>query len=254
MTGMNESARARALIAAAGRVAVLTGAGISTDSGIPDFRGPNGVWTKDPKAERLTDLREYIRSKEIREQSWRARATHAAWAAQPNAGHRALADFERTGKLSGIITQNIDGLHQKAGSSLVIELHGSIFGTMCLDCGATGDMDVALARVAGGEPDPPCLNCGGILKSATISFGQALDPAVLQHARTVATGADLLFAIGSSLSVHPAAGLVGLAARAGATVIVCNASETPYDQFAEVLLRDPISDVLPTVLNTDRIG
>jgi NAD-dependent deacetylase len=247
---MDEPARARALIAAAGQVAVLTGAGISTDSGIPDFRGPNGVWTKDPKAERLSDLREYVRSKELREQSWQARATHAAWAAQPNAGHRALADFERSGRLAGILTQNIDGLHQKAGSSpdLVIELHGSIFGTMCLDCGDTGDMDVALARVAGGETDPPCLNCGGILKSATISFGQALDPAVLAHARQIAMDADLLFAIGSSLSVHPAAGLVGLAARAGATVIVCNASETPYDQFAEVLLRDPISDVLPTVL------
>ncbi len=229
---------------------MLTGAGISTDSGIPDFRGPNGVWTKDPKAERLSDLREYMRSKELREQSWQARATHAAWVAQPNAGHRALADFERTGRLTGIITQNIDGLHQKAGSSpaKVIELHGTIFGTMCLDCGDTGDMDVALARVASGETDPPCLNCGGILKSATISFGQALDPAVLAHARQIAMDANLLFAIGSSLSVHPAAGLVGLAARAGATVIVCNASETPYDQFAEVLLRDPISDVLPTVL------
>jgi NAD-dependent deacetylase len=247
---MDEPARARALIAAAGRVAVLTGAGISTDSGIPDFRGPNGVWTKDPKAERLSDLREYVRSKELREQSWQARATHAAWRAEPNAGHRALADFERTGRLTGIITQNIDGLHQKAGShpDLVIEVHGSIFGTMCLDCGETGAMDVALARVAGGETDPPCLACGGILKSATISFGQALDPAVLAHARQVATEADLLLAVGSSLSVHPAAGLVGLAARAGATVIVCNGSETPYDQFAEVLLRDPISDVLPAVL------
>jgi NAD-dependent deacetylase len=246
---MDEPARARALIAAAGRVAVLTGAGISTDSGIPDFRGPNGVWTKDPKAERLSDLREYVRSKELREQSWQARATHAAWAAQPNAGHRALADFERTGRLTGIITQNIDGLHQKAGSSpaKVIELHGTIFGTMCLDCGDTGDMDVALARVASGETDPPCLNCGGILKSATISFGQALDPAVLARARQVATEADLLLAVGSSLSVHPAAGLVGLAARAGATVIVCNASETPYDQFAEVLLRDQISEVLPAI-------
>ena len=248
---MSQAARASALVAAAGRVAVLTGAGISTDSGIPDFRGPNGVWTKDPKAERLTDLREYVRSKEIREQSWQARATHAAWDARPNAGHVALVDFERAGRHTGIITQNNDGLHQKAGSStdLVIELHGSIFGTMCLDCGETGDMDVALARVAAGEADPPCLNCGGILKSATISFGQALDAAVLARARQVATEADLLLAVGSSLSVHPAAGLVGLAARSGAKVIVCNASETPYDQFAEVLLREPISEVLPAVLD-----
>jgi NAD-dependent deacetylase len=245
------NARAQALISAAGRVAVLTGAGISTDSGIPDFRGPNGVWTRDPKAERLTDIREYVRSQEVRAQAWRSRVEHPAWTAEPNDGHRALADFEASGKLTGLLTQNIDGLHQKAGSNpdLVLELHGTVFRTMCLSCSSTGDMRDALARVAAGEADPPCLECGGILKSATISFGQALDADVLARARSIAGSCDLMLAVGSSLSVHPAAGLVGVAARAGATVIVCNASETPYDLLAEVVLRDPISDVLPIVLN-----
>jgi NAD-dependent deacetylase len=245
------NARAQALISAAGRVAVLTGAGISTDSGIPDFRGPNGVWTRDPKAERLTDIREYVRSQEVRAQAWRSRVEHPAWTAEPNDGHRALVDFEASGRLTGLLTQNIDGLHQKAGSNpdLVLELHGTVFRTVCLSCASTGDMRDALARVAAGEADPPCLECGGILKSATISFGQALDADVLARARSIAGSCDLMLAVGSSLSVQPAAGLVGVAARAGATVIVCNASETPYDLLAEVVLRDPISDVLPIVLN-----
>ena len=246
------SARAQALVAAAGRVAVLTGAGISTDSGIPDFRGPNGVWTRDPKAEKLTDIREYVRSKEVREQAWQARTHHPAWAAEPNAGHQALVGFEATGKLTGLLTQNIDGLHGKAGSNpdLVLELHGTVFRTVCLTCEATGDMRDALARVAAGEADPPCLECGGVLKSATISFGQALDAAVLARARRIAEECDLMLAVGSSLSVHPAAGLVGVAARNGATVIVVNGSETPYDLLAEVVVRDPISEVLPFVLGS----
>ncbi|HEX4701877.1 MAG TPA: Sir2 family NAD-dependent protein deacetylase [Pseudonocardiaceae bacterium] len=250
---MDEAARARELIAGATRVAVLTGAGISTDSGIPDFRGPNGVWTKDPKAERMSDIHEYVRSREVREQTWRARTVHPAWRAEPNAAHRALVDFEQGGRLTGIVTQNIDGLHQKAGSStdLVIELHGTVFRTVCLSCDDTGDMRDAIARVAAGESDPPCRNCGGILKSATISFGQSLDPAVLARARRVTLDAEVLLAVGSSLSVHPAAGLVGLAARAGATVIVCNGSETPYDQFAEVVLRQPIGEVLPAIVDAN---
>ena len=244
------TARAQALVAAARRVAVLTGAGISTDSGIPDFRGPNGVWTRDPKAEKLTDIREYTRSREVREQAWRARVDHPAWHATPNAGHRALVDFEVTGKLTGLLTQNIDGLHLKAGSNpdLVLERHGTMFRTTCLTCGAGGDMSAALERVAAGETDPPCLACGGILKSATISFGQALDEQVLARARRIAEQCDLMLAVGSSLSVHPAAGLVGIAARHGAKVIVCNGSETPYDLLAEVVVREPISDALPFVL------
>ncbi|HEX9335541.1 MAG TPA: Sir2 family NAD-dependent protein deacetylase [Pseudonocardiaceae bacterium] len=247
-----DSARAGALVAAASRVAVLTGAGISTDSGIPDFRGPDGVWTRDPKAERLTDIREYVRSREVRERSWQARARHPTWDARPNAGHRALVDFEATGKLTGLLTQNVDGLHSTAGSNpaLVLELHGTIFRTTCLTCSADGDMRDALDRVAKGEADPMCLECGGILKSATVSFGQPLDQAMLARARRIAEECDLMLAVGSSLSVHPAAGLVGTAARSGATVIVCNGSETPYDLLAEVVVRDPISDALPVILSS----
>ncbi|MEU6642227.1 Sir2 family NAD-dependent protein deacetylase [Saccharomonospora sp. NPDC046836] len=242
--------RARDLVASAGRIVALTGAGVSTDSGIPDFRGPNGLWTRNPAAERLSNLQAYISSKEVREESWRARTGHPGWLAEPNAAHRALVDLERGGRLHAIITQNIDRLHQKAGSDpdRVIELHGTMFDTVCLGCGDRRDMQEALQRVRAGESDPPCRACGGILKSATISFGQALDAEVLDRARTGALWCDLMLVAGSSLTVQPAAGLVGIAAGAGATVIVCNASETPYDSCASAVLRGPLSDVLPALV------
>lgn len=242
--------RARELVADASTIVAMTGAGISTDSGIPDFRGPNGVWTKNPAAEKLSNIHDYTASKEIREQSWQARLDHPGWAARPNAAHAALVDLERAGKLNAVITQNIDRLHHKAGSSpeRVIELHGTMFETVCLGCGDRADMREALARVRAGETDPPCAGCGGILKSATISFGQALDVDVLDRARTAALSCDLLLAAGSSLTVHPAAGLVGTAAQAGATVIVCNASETPYDDVAAAVLRGPLGEVLPALV------
>ena len=242
--------RARSLVAAADRIAVLTGAGISTESGIPDFRGPNGLWTTNPAAERLSNIHDYVTDPEVRRRSWQARAEHSAWRAEPNAGHRALVDLERTGRLTAIVTQNIDGLHQRAGSSpdLVIELHGTIYDTVCLTCADRRPMRAALDRVAAGEPDPPCLACGGILKSATISFGQSLDVRVLTRAREAALDCDLMLAAGSSLTVQPAAGLVGLAARAGATVVVCNGSETPYDGLAAVVVRDPLGQVLPALV------
>ncbi|MGQ0841088.1 SIR2 family NAD-dependent protein deacylase [Actinokineospora sp.] len=241
--------RARSLIAAAERIVVLSGAGISTDSGIPDFRGPNGLWTRDPGAERMSDLRAYLRDPELRERSWQARLAHPAWNARPNAAHEALVDLERTGRLLAILTQNIDRLHQRAGSApdRVVELHGAMFDTVCLTCADRRPMREALDRVAAGEPDPPCLVCGGILKSATISFGQALDPEVITRARAAARSADLMLAVGSSLTVQPAAGLVGVAARAGAQVVVCNAAETPYDDLATVVLREPLGTLLPTL-------
>jgi NAD-dependent deacetylase len=239
--------RARALVAAAGRIAVLTGAGVSTDSGIPDFRGPNGLWTRDPKAEKLSNLQGYMASRELRERAWQARTDHPAWRAEPNAAHRALVELEQAGRLLAILTQNIDGLHQKAGSVAVIELHGTMFETECLTCGDRGPMQAALDRVAAGETDPSCVVCGGILKSATISFGQALDKQVLGRARDIALSCDLMLVAGSSLTVQPAAGLVGLAAKAGATVVVCNGSETPYDGFAAEVLRGPLGEVLPAL-------
>ncbi|HEX2129918.1 MAG TPA: Sir2 family NAD-dependent protein deacetylase [Actinophytocola sp.] len=239
-----------ATVAAASEIVVLSGAGVSTDSGIPDFRGPNGLWTRDPGSERLSSLDAYVAEPDVRRRSWRARLAHPVWEAEPNAGHRALVALERSGRLSAILTQNIDGLHQKAGSSpeRVVELHGSMFETVCLECADRRPMRATLARVAAGEEDPPCALCGGILKSATISFGQALDVAVLTRAKEAAQTCDLMLVVGSSLAVQPAAGLVGLAARAGAAVVICNASETPYDHLAAIVLRDPLGEVLPALV------
>lgn len=242
--------QARRLVKDASRIVALTGAGVSTDSGIPDFRGPQGVWTKNPAAEKLSHIDDYVASREVREQSWRARLDHPGWWARPNAAHLALVELERQGRLSAILTQNIDGLHQKAGSGedRVIELHGTMAETICLSCDDRRDMHESLDRVRAGESDPECEICGGILKSATISFGQMLDPDVVDRAREAAVSCDLMLALGSSLTVHPAAGLVDLAAAAGAPVIIANASETPYDDIATVVLREPLADVLPALV------
>jgi NAD-dependent deacetylase len=253
MTDADETAalqRARELIAEAERIVALTGAGISTESGIPDFRGPQGVWTRNPSAQKLVTIQSYLASAEVRRAAWQERLRHPAWQARPNAAHRALVELERTGKLAALITQNIDELHQQAGSSadIVVELHGTIHQTVCLQCSDRRPMRETLARVESGEMDPPCRLCGGILKSATISFGQALDPQVLARAQSAAESCDLLLAAGTSLSVHPAAGLVGIAADAGAKVIICNAEPTPYDHLAAEVLRGPLGTVLPSLL------
>ncbi|OLE29466.1 MAG: NAD-dependent deacetylase [Actinobacteria bacterium 13_1_20CM_3_71_11] len=232
------------------RIVALTGAGISTDSGIPDFRGPDGVWTKDPEAAKLVTLDAYLADPDVRRRAWRSRRDHPAWSAEPNQGHHALVELERAGRLHAIVTQNIDGLHQRAGSDpdRVIEIHGTIFRVACLTCGDRTTMAEALDRVDAGEPDPDCRRCGGILKSATIAFGQQLDPATLRRAVAAAQTADLLLAVGTSLSVHPAAGLVEIAARTGARVVIVNASPTPYDALADAVLRDPIGTVLPELV------
>ena len=237
-------------IATAKAVTVLTGAGISTDSGIPDYRGPSGVWTRDPEAAKLVTLDAYVNDPEVRRKAWLSRRDHPAWHASPNPAHHALVDLERSGKLRAIVTQNIDGLHQRAGSSpdLVIEIHGTIHEVACLSCGERRPMREALDRVAAGEPDPPCTSCGGILKSATISFGQALDPDVLQRAVEVSATCDLFLAVGTSLTVQPAAGLVEVAASAGARVVIINAQPTPYDALADAVIDTPIGDVLPALV------
>jgi NAD-dependent deacetylase len=235
------------LVAAAERITVLTGAGVSTESGIPDFRGPNGQWTTDPQSRRLSSLAAYRSDPELRRTSWRRRLAHPAWRAGPNAAHRALVDLERQGRLRALLTQNIDGLHQGAGSdpALVVELHGTLAQTRCLSCDTRAPMPDALARVRAGEPDPPCLACGGVLKSDTISFGQRLDRDVLRRATVAATDCDLMLAAGTSLRVQPAAGLVGRAAAAGARVVICNAESTPYDGLADVVVRGRLGEVLP---------
>lgn len=240
-----------AWLARAARITVLTGAGISTDSGVPDFRGPNGVWTRDPEAARLFTIDSYVADPAVRRRAWQNRRDHAAWSAVPNAGHRALVDLETTGRLSAIVTQNIDGLHQRAGSdpARVIEVHGTIFEVECLTCAGRTTMSSALDRVAAGEEDPACLTCGGILKSATVSFGQALDPALLRRAISCVAESDLLLAVGTSLVVHPVAGLVDVALGAGARVVILNAGPTPYDGEAHAVLREPISQALPALVS-----
>jgi NAD-dependent deacetylase len=232
------------------RVTVLTGAGISTDSGIPDFRGPQGIWTKDPSAQRLFDLRSYLEDRELRVSAWQRRREHPAWSAEPNPGHRALVDLERSGRLAAVVTQNIDGLHQRAGQSAdrVLEIHGSIHACECVACGWRGATTAVLARVAAGEPDPPCEQCGGILKTATISFGQSLRREVLRACVRAAKACDLFLAVGSSLTVQPAASLVEVALDAGARVVVVNAAPTAYDRVAAVRLSDPIGAVLPALV------
>ena len=232
------------------RIVALTGAGISTESGIPDFRGPQGVWTKDPLAEKLSNIHYYMADPEVRKASWRSRLSHPAWEAKPNAGHLALAAMEQRGNLHALITQNIDGLHQMAGNSsdVVIEVHGTVRDVVCMACGATSPMPSTLACVRAGEEDPPCRDCGGNLKSATISFGQALVPEVIERAMTAAEQADVFFAIGSSLQVYPVAGAIPAAHAAGAKLIIVNAQATPFDDIADAVFRDPIGAILPELL------
>jgi NAD-dependent deacetylase len=231
------------------RIVALTGAGISTESGVPDFRGPQGVWTTNPKAERLSNIHSYMSDPEVRRLAWQQRLSHPAWHAEPNAGHRALAELERTNKLHALITQNIDGLHQKAGNSpdKVIEVHGTVREFTCMSCGKRGPMPVVLERVRAGEEDPPCLDCGGILKSATISFGQQLVPEVIDRAMLAAGQADLLLAIGSTLQVYPVAGAVPRAKAAGARVVIVNAEPTRFDDIADAVIQERIGDVLPAM-------
>ncbi len=235
---------------------VLTGAGISTDSGIPDFRGPDGVWTRDPAAERLSTLHAYLNDPEIRRLAWQHRLASPAWTAVPNAGHHAVVDLERRGKLELLVTQNIDGLHQAAGSdpSLVVEIHGTMRDVVCLRCGGRGPAGPTLDRVRAGDVDPTCLApgpsggaCGGILKSATISFGQQLVADDLDRSEAAARRCDLVLAVGSSLAVHPAAALVPLAAGGGASVVIVNAEPTPYDDVADAVVRGRIAEVLPRI-------
>jgi len=239
------------LVRNATRVVALTGAGISTESGIPDFRGPQGIWTKDPKAERLSTLQAYMEDPGLRATAWRARMEHPAWTAAPNAGHRALAELERKGKLHALVTQNIDGLHQRAGTSpdKLIEIHGTLREVVCMSCDERAPMEAALARVRAGETDPPCRTCGGILKSATISFGQPLNAGDMERAVAAAESCDVFLAIGTSLSVYPVAYLPAAAARRGAKVVVMNAAPTRYDGAADVVVRAPLGRALPAIVD-----
>ena len=246
--------RARQWVDEAQRVVVLTGAGISTDSGIPDFRGPQGVWTRNPAAEKLSTLQHYLADPEVRKAAWRTRLAHPAWHARPNAGHMALVALERRGKLHALITQNIDELHQLAGNApeRVIEVHGTMRKVTCWRCGWIGPMQPVLDRVCCGEEDPACTACGGILKSATISFGQQLVPEVIDRAIRAAAAADVFVAVGTSLQVYPIAGALPAARAAGAKVVIVNAEPTAMDALAHAVLPGSIGAVLPRVLGADR--
>jgi NAD-dependent deacetylase len=246
-------ATVRNWLAAAERIVVLTGAGISTDSGIPDFRGPQGLWTTNPGTEKLATLQHYMADPAIRKRAWRNRLETFARQVAPNAGHRALVALERRGRLHTLITQNVDGLHQRAGSSAekIVEIHGTVREVVCMNCGARMPMEHALARVEAGEEDPPCRTCNGILKSATISFGQSLVPEDLMRAEDAAAACDLMLAVGSTLSVYPVAGVVPVAKRAGARIVIVNAEPTEMDDIADAVLRGSISDILPRLVGCD---
>ena len=247
--GVAELRMARELLADAERVAVLTGAGISTDSGIPDFRGPDGVWTRDPEAEKRSSIQWYLADAQVRRDAWRIRASSELFTAEPNDGHRALVRLSDDGRLHTLVTQNIDGLHVRAGSPAddVVEIHGTVQRWECVDCGARGPMEEMLQRVRRGDPDPACEICGGITKSATILFGQSLVVADLERADRAAREASVLLVVGTSLTVYPIAGMVDTAIHHGRTVVLVNAQPTGYDDAAAVVLRGSASEVLPAI-------
>lgn len=242
-------AAAAKLVSAAERVVVLTGAGISTDSRIPDYRGPQGVWTKNPGAEKKATLQNYIADPETRRVAWQARLDSPVWAAEPNRGHLALLDLERRNKLHTLITQNVDGLHHDAGSDpdRIVEIHGTVREVACLSCDYRAPMREALDRVRQGETDPPCPRCGGLLKSATISFGQNLVFEDIERSNEAAASCDLLLAIGSTLAVFPVARVVPIAKGAGARIVIVNGNPTEMDYLADVVVHGSISDVLPAI-------
>jgi NAD-dependent deacetylase len=248
--------RAGELLSAARRIVVLTGAGISTDSGIPDFRGPNGVWTRNPAAEKASNIHFYLSDPEVRRAAWQNRLTTPAWTATPNAGHLALVELERAGRLDAVVTQNIDELHQRAGISKerVIEVHGTVWWSRCFHCQDRRPMAETLDRVRAGEQDPHCLVCHGILKSDTISFGQSLIPEVIDRAMQVSAQADLLLAVGSTLAVYPVAHCVPTARTNGADVVILNGEPTEMDSEANVVINGSISDLLPELIRRGLAG
>jgi NAD-dependent deacetylase len=238
------------LIDDADRVVLFTGAGISTESGIPDFRSPGGTWTK----QQPIDFSDFVRSDEARRETWRRRFEMEATLRQaaPNRGHRAVAELIRTGKAASVITQNIDGLHQDSGipDAKVIELHGNTTYAHCLDCGTRYEIDSLRVDFENDRIVPSCA-CGGWVKTATISFGQAMPIDEMRRAERETLMADLFISIGSSLVVYPAAGFPELAKRNGARLAIINLQPTGLDEIADVVLNRPIGDTLGTVVGID---
>ncbi len=242
--------KAASLVADARRIVVLTGAGVSTESGIPDYRGPQGVWTTNPKAEQLSTIAPYLTDPEVRQLAWQMRREHAVWRREPNTSHLALVDLEAQGRLSLLVTQNVDGLHAKARTSAehLVEIHGSLRHTQCVACDERRPIDEAMQRVEEGNPDPSCRSCGGILKPTVVFFGEGLDEHDLAKAVRSSADADLFLAAGTSLQVHPAAGLPALAKEHGAALIIANDEPTPLDHLADEVVRGRLGEVLPALV------
>lgn len=232
-------------LAEASAAVVFTGAGMSTESGIPDFRSPGGIWARTQPVY----YDDFLASADARFEYWRQKAEAAAdfQRAEPNDGHKTLALWEQTGRIAGVITQNIDGLHQQAGSRRVLELHGTARWIKCVDCEERFEPLPLLAEFRARQAVPPCPSCGGRLKSATVSFGQALPVDVLEQSIELARSSDLFFAIGSSLVVQPAAGLPQVARQAGAKLVIINRDVTDQDDLAEMVFHEPIGVTLTAI-------
>jgi NAD-dependent deacetylase len=254
--------RLAALLARSFRVVFFSGAGVSTESGIPDFRSPGGVWTRyDPR--QLTFER-YVASVDVRRQSWQMRREFFAARARPNPAHRAIAAMESAGRSLGVITQNIDGLHSDAGSQTVVEIHGTARRVGCIGvapqdgtpdgCGWTADTGWAFEQLDSGVDDPGCPDCGGLVKSATISFGQAMDPSALSRAGDLLDRADAVVVVGSSLQVYPAAGLPARSAARGVPCAIVNREETPLDDEVDVVVHGSAGEVLPPAVGAALAG
>ena len=246
------------MVATAQRVVFLTGAGISTASGIPDYRGPDGVWTKNPGAEVRAHIDVWMSDPEVRRAGWQRRANMSWESVVPNAAHAAITQFAQRGTTKLVITQNIDGLHQKAGliPELLIEVHGTVHESFCMRCSHRGPIELIIRRVEQGDLDPACehiLNgapCGGVVKAATISFGQNLITEHLERADAAARSCDVFIAAGSTLGVYPIAAIVPVAAQAGAKVIIMNGSPTEMDSIADILVPGDLTETLPALLGT----
>lgn len=230
-------------------VTVLTGAGLSTGAGIPDFRGPDGTWTRHPELARLLEIGVFLDDEQARVAGWRQWRDHPCWQARPTAAHAALVELERAGLLGATLTQNFDGLHQAAGARDVVELHGTLRTTSCVRCGRSLPTPDVLARLED-EPDPRCTACRGILKPDVVYFGQLLDDDAFGRAVAAATDAQVFVAIGTTLTVNPVAALAGVAVQHGARLVVINAEPTPYDHLADEVIRDPIERAVPAWVDT----
>jgi NAD-dependent deacetylase len=247
---MNPDSRLVTALSSARNILVFTGAGISTNSGIPDFRGPNGVWTK----RQPVYYNEFVESAEKRREYWdyKLEGYPLFAAAKPNATHLAIAELERRGRVQAVVTQNIDGLHQAAGSSVerVVEIHGTNRFVECVGCGARSDPAPAMAAFERTHEVPTCAECGGWLKAATISFGQPLRPEVIERAFAEAERCDLVLALGSTLSVHPAASVPLQARRRRVPYVIINRGPTDHDDVATLRLDGDVSEILPPAVAT----